>query len=382
MHILLFFTFDISLEQWFEMGFAERELELYNRLSRSGYRVTFLTYGDDRDLVFQRETGNVQVMPVYKHLRRPDNLILRLLQSLIIPIYLRNILSSVDVYKTNQMYGSWVPVLAKVFYHKRLVVRCGYEYLFDAIMNTKNKVVGFLKLFPRYLLEFFAYKCADVVVISSNFGKQFITKYFKISDRKINVISNYVDTNKFVPAKFDKRKASSNIVFVGRLHPAKNLFPLLEALENSTYTLDLIGGGVQEGDLKKFVSRGKIKARFLGVVSHKELARILPNHRVFVLPSIYENNPKALLEAMACSLPIVASNILGIREIIKHGHNGLLCEPNPVSIRHAIDTLMYSPGLREILGRNARITARHNFSINVILAHERKLYKQLLTGAR
>jgi glycosyltransferase involved in cell wall biosynthesis len=88
--------------------------------------------------------------------------------------------------------------------------------------------------------------------------------------------------------------------------------------------------------------------------------------------------PKTLLEAMSCGLPVIGANIDGIKEVIKHGKNGILCENNSNSIRGAIVTLMEDDGLERRIGENARKTIEERFSLEKLSEKELELYSQLL----
>ncbi len=87
--------------------------------------------------------------------------------------------------------------------------------------------------------------------------------------------------------------------------------------------------------------------------------------------------PKALLEAMACGLPCIGSNVEGIREIIKHKENGYLCETDAESIRQAILEVLEDGALRKNIGQNARRTIIDNFSLKKGLEKEVALYESL-----
>ena len=89
-----------------------------------------------------------------------------------------------------------------------------------------------------------------------------------------------------------------------------------------------------------------------------------------------KGNPKALLEAMACGLPCLASDIEGVREIIVNHQNGLLInckEFNSLQLKQGIDALLKNKGLAERLGNKARETIVNNFSLEQVLARETKL---------
>jgi glycosyltransferase involved in cell wall biosynthesis len=88
--------------------------------------------------------------------------------------------------------------------------------------------------------------------------------------------------------------------------------------------------------------------------------------------------PKTLLEAMACGLAVIGTNIDGTREVIKHGENGILCETDPKSIREAIVRVMEDEGLKQTLGINARKTIEQRFSLEKLTDKELGLYVKLL----
>jgi glycosyltransferase involved in cell wall biosynthesis len=84
---------------------------------------------------------------------------------------------------------------------------------------------------------------------------------------------------------------------------------------------------------------------------------------VFVLPSRFEGNPKALLEAMACGLPVIGTNVQGIRDIIRHQFNGILVDSGVESLAEAIEMLLTKPELAHKLGNQAArdIADRYTF---------------------
>ena len=127
MRLTLFFTFDVSMSTWAETGLLPREIRIYQELQNKGCRVKFLTYGDSSDYLWEAELGGIRVIPVYERLPRPKSKFLRLLQSIIIPIVFWKDLRDCDFFKTNQIWGGWVAVIAKWLLRKPLFVRCGYE---------------------------------------------------------------------------------------------------------------------------------------------------------------------------------------------------------------------------------------------------------------
>jgi len=99
---------------------------------------------------------------------------------------------------------------------------------------------------------------------------------------------------------------------------------------------------------------------------------------VFVLPSQYEGTPKALLEAMACGLAVVGTNVPGIRELIQDGVNGLLCEPDVKAISEAIARLLNDAELRARLGRAARRFVEERYAQSKVVETEARLLTTLM----
>ena len=145
------------------------------------------------------------------------------------------------------------------------------------------------------------------------------------------------------------------------------------------YCLDFIGSGPQLSQLQEIARSNGIKANFLGNIPNHELPKILNQHELFVLPSLWEGMPKTLLEAMACGLPVIGTNVSGTKEVIKDGENGILCDTDANSIRQAIVRLMDDEDLKKKLGKNARKTIEERFSLKKLVDQELNLYSQLLT---
>ena len=194
--------------------------------------------------------------------------------------------------------------------------------------------------------------------------------------RRHILIPNYVETDVFKPLNSTRNRGT--ICFIGSLGQQKNILALLEALKGLPYRIDFIGSGPLSTQLQEAARSNGIKANFLGNIPNHELPEILNQHELFVLPSLWEGMPKTLLEAMACGLPVVGTNVSGIKEVIKDGENGLLCDTDSNSIRQAIIRLMEDEKLRERLGENARKTIEQEFSLEKLIHKELELYAELL----
>jgi len=363
--LALFFTTGVSLKTWEKVGNLAREIKPYKELAKYFKEIYFFTYGDKRDLEYQKLLPeNIRIFP--KKWNLPS-----ILYSLFLPFLFSKELKKADILKTNQMSGSWSAVLTKWLYRKKLVVRCGYEWL-----KTKEKEKeAWWKLWLASFLEELSYKNADKIIVTSLEDRKFVEKRFRIKSLKIEIIPNYIDVELFKPLNISKEKG--RIIFVGRLEKGKNLFNLIEAIANLPVKLVLIGSGSLKEKLKKFSKEKKANVEFKGNIANEKLPEELNKSEIFVLPSFYEGCPKVLLEAMSCGLPCVGADVEGIKEIIRHKENGYLCKTDAKSIKEAIVNILQNKELQEKMGENARKTILENFSLEKILEKELKIYEIL-----
>lgn len=356
MKLALFFTCGMSLEKWAEIGSLSREIKPYQMIAEKFGQVRFFTYGSKKDLEYSGVVGEkITILP--KKINIPG-----CLYSFLIPFFYKSILKDIDVLKINQMAGAIPAVIAKLCWcKKKLIIRCGYEWLNVLIKEKKS----FWKKAIVYIWEKVAYKAADIIIFTSEKDKVFAQKKFNILERKIRLIPNYIDTELFKPSNFLKEK--NNVVYVGRLSKEKNLFNLIEAMAGLPVKLTLIGQGYLRNNLEQFAKVQKVPVEFLGKIANEILPQELNKAEIFVLPSLYEGCPKALLEAMACGLPCIGADVEGIKEVIIHKENGYLCQTDVVSIKKALIELLGDENLRIKIGNNARETILNNFSLEKIV---------------
>jgi glycosyltransferase involved in cell wall biosynthesis len=116
---------------------------------------------------------------------------------------------------------------------------------------------------------------------------------------------------------------------------------------------------------------------FLGLRS--DVVDLLQQSWGFVLPSRNEGMPNALLEAMACGLPCIATCVSGSEDIIADGHNGILVESEqPAQMAHALRRIIEDTELAQCLGREGRATVVREYQLAHIVERSLDLYRQLL----
>ena len=379
MHTLaLFFTRNISLKLWVDAGLFDREKQLYEEHLRRGHlqKVYWLTYGrNDAELAEQLKSSgrlhpDVEVLSMSHSSPGKWGC---LLYSFLMPLLHRHSLQAVDILKTNQMDGSWSAVIAKWLYGKPLIVRTGYtESLFkqqQSKSKSKRKIYEWI--------ERFTYRHADIGIVASNKDKQHICSMYQIPEEKINVLGNYIDTVVFRPINCEKY--ADRVIFVGRLNPQKNLFRLLEAISKTGLSLDIYGDGELRGKLERRARELNIQVSFIGVVPNHELPEVLNRYRYYILPSFYEGMPKTLLEAMACGLVCIGTNVDGINEVIEDGVNGYLAKGTEAKdIAEVINKAMRLPHNHIIAEAVRKI--RNEFSIETIVQQEKDLIENVVVG--
>lgn len=364
--LALFFTRQVSLKTWEDIGGFDREVLLYKKLAKHLKAIYFFTYGDMSDLQYaQVLPENVKIFP------RKYNLPARI-YSFLLPFIYRKELRGVDIIKTNQMNGSWAAVIAKRMFNKKLIVRCGYEWL----SFIERRKLTMWKPMLAFILESISYKNANKIVLTSKKDKEFVENRFNIVPSKVQVIPNYIDSDRFKPDNTEKEK--NRIIFVGKLEEQKNVFNLIEAVSTLSVKLIIVGNGFLRADLENFAIKKGANIEFKGNLPQEILAKEFNKSEMFILPSLYEGHPKALLEGMSAELACITTDVEGINNIITHKVNGYLCKIDAQDIKRGIQEVMSDKELQTSMGKNAREDVLKNFSVEAILEKELQIYKELV----
>jgi len=168
---------------------------------------------------------------------------------------------------------------------------------------------------------------------------------------------------------YEVRDGVFDFLFVGRLVPQKGIDVLLEALNllsrDIPWKLTLAGDGPQWTAIAGQAARLGVadRIRFLGWCGKEQLQTIYRSADIFVLPSRDEGMSNALLEAMASGLPVVCTDVAGMRDVIAPGENGMIVpQEDPKALSEALLALIEDAGKRETLGRAGRIQVVRQFS--------------------
>lgn len=361
-------------------GGSERFLQnLATRLPEDGYRITLVQLHE------QRMPGNHG----HELLTRPN---LRLLSLPVHAVYDRTGLQA------------WRRLSAMLRREHFDVVQSQHEKadILNALMPRRPGTVyvsnrrdmGFKKsprlqflfrwLNPRY----------DAVVAPARQILAGLAQCERLEPLRMNWIPNGVDTRRYAPATPERRQdarralglAADAIVFgcVARMTPVKRHVDLLDAFARVHRDLPqarlvLVGGGPLLPELKARIATLGIDAAVHLLSFRDDVDTLLPALDVLVLPSSSEGMSNAILEAMACALPVVATAVGGNLHLVQHEVTGMLVPPHdPISLATALQTLAASPLVRRRMGMAARVRIEREFSLDSMVHAFDQLYRRLL----
>lgn len=226
-------------------------------------------------------------------------------------------------------------------------------------------------------------KCDALVTITDQV-KGLYAKMFDVE--KIITIPLGIDADLFKPSKKPSFKEHYEILFAGYLYKLKGLEFLIKAFhiiaqERKDVRLRVVGDGPQKQQLIKLAQKLKIddKIIFQGFVPYNKMPQYYQQCDIFCFPTLGEPFGKAVIEAMACAKPVVASNVGGPKEIIQNKKTGILVQSaNPKILAQEILNLLNDEKTMKTIGVNARKTVLQKYSWPKIAEKYHKLYKSLI----
>jgi glycosyltransferase involved in cell wall biosynthesis len=377
-HLVLFFMRGNSLRLWDTFGLLDREVRLYRELLPHLRSITFVTHGDIRDRRYTDRLNGIRlVCDAWRYPKIGDALGLVLGfgdEFFLLPkLHLLNEHGPM-VIKSDQVKGAYIALKAARLFRKKFIARCGYlhsEFMERAYGPNSPRVQRARRLERKI------FTAADRVVVTAPTMRQIVVQRYQVPAECVKVIPNYIETERFRPIS-NQRSQLRRICFVGRLEREKNLFALLQSLKGLDVELVLVGNGSLLERLREEANSTAVSVRFLGNVQNRRLPDILNSSTLFILPSFHEGQPKALLEAMACGLPVIGTNVPGIREVIRHRETGFLCGTTPGEIRAAIQNVLSDAKLRDRMGSRARQFIVEQCALDKVVKMELAILEEVL----
>lgn len=244
----------------------------------------------------------------------------------------------------------------------------------------------------RILGEKYLTSRSDINISVSASNKRSGEHYIKAF--KSIVVNNGIDTAKFSPAgTFKNIRQELNIpadavlvIFIARFTHQKQPLALIRAFQEVLVTVPdlrllMVGDGDQKQEALEMVNTPDIKDKIYFQSFRQDVPDLLAAADIFVLPSLWEGLPIGLLEAMAMGKAIIATDVDGTKEVIRHRENGLLVKVGRVAmLASALSELGKDQSLREALRQKALETVRQQFDAKYMTREIETIYKKAAHG--
>lgn len=265
-----------------------------------------------------------------------------------------------DTILVNSMTLIWLLIVYGFIYRKKII----------AVEHNDNTIKTKHEWLCSALACLFAY---NVVYLTQKY-KEEVKKKLKIifKEKKTIVINNGIDLEKFKPNELNNKQ--NNIIIIGmqsRFTPIRDHKTLIDAIKlindkkKNTIKLELAGIGETFKEIKKYIEEQQLNntVQLLGNLDESNLILFLNRLDLYVHSSLAENLSTAVIQAMACRKPIIATNIPGINNLIKDGNTGILFEPKNVNdLTRKLESLIEDKNQRKQISKKALDYAQQHFS--------------------
>lgn len=262
-----------------------------------------------------------------------------------------------------------------------------------AFLGAQNGVYRWLY---RSLEQWLGRKMTDMLICVSRSEAALVSQWAMVASGHMAIIENAVDASAYAPtvppakAKLALGLDPGRLVigYVGRLAEQKGIDCFLRAAHevfasSADLQFVLVGEGHLEGMARQMVVSLGLEGRVLLTGFRTDIPQVLAALDVFVLPSLYEGMPYTLMEAMAAGRAVIATDVAGNRDLIRHGETGLLVPPGQAhNLASAILRLVSAPDERARLARGAMVAASMRATPDQMAQQVMELYLSVLEGNR
>jgi glycosyltransferase involved in cell wall biosynthesis len=316
-----------------------------------------------------------------RHLKRPINFLEDFLAMIEILRFIKK--NKIDIVHTHSskagILGRWAGALAKM----KIVIHTVHGWSFN----------DFQKPFLRKLslgLERLSARFTDKIIVVSNHDRQKGLDHKIGADRKYSLVRYGIDRAQFGRRDHSIRKelgiGDKEIVIgtVACFKPQKALEDFVQLASLTHQVLPqakflMVGDGVLREKIEKLIEKFNLGSRFILTGWRRDIPRVLSAMDVFVLTSLWEGLPIAVLEAMVSQVPVVATHTGGISEIIAEGETGFLvpCHDVP-SMLEKTHIFLQDASLRERITRDAKQSINERFEMETMVKAHEDLYQELV----
>lgn len=240
---------------------------------------------------------------------------------------------------------------------------------------------------PDRNFEKWLWPLADHFSCNAQVLKNMMMDRFPIPDDRITVIHNGVDLDYFRPAAAPPPAGPPVVLCIARLVPEKDHETLIRAFSQVTARhpeaeLWLVGDGPRRKAIRRLAEELLPPRRLRLLPGQSDISPLLQRSSLFVLSSVQEGLPNVVLEAMAAGLPVVATDVGGLSEVVAHGETGWLVAPKDVpALADAISHLLTHDAVRTGFGQAGRKRAEQRFSLAAMVQQHEEMFLRLLNGS-
>lgn len=265
----------------------------------------------------------------------------------------------------------------------RLSIRNRIPTLFTAHGWSFSPGAPILQRILTLPIEWIAARWCATIICVSEYDHKLALRYGVGKKEQLVTVHNGVEIPIDMPAHCT---ALRNIIFIGRLVNQKRPLDVLKALTllpkevRDTLSVSFVGGGALQPSLEKFASEHALtNVTFMGNIHRSNVLEKLSKSDLFVLPTNYEGLPRSILEALAYGVPVLASGVAGIPELIQEGVGCVLTAgKEPEEIAAHIEVLSRDPKQLEEMGVRAYRRAKEHFSLEKLIKETSAIYESIL----
>ena len=261
--------------------------------------------------------------------------------------------------------------------------KCGFWRHIPFVASQRGDYHARYGKFRLWLTEKLIYNTADILLTNSEPIQRHLCQLYP--DKKIFSIPNLLE----LPTKVWTQRQTSDtkdklIVSVGRFAPEKGHRYLIEALnllkrQDVAWRCAFLGEGELGAELRALVEEYGLSDQITFPGFCEDVFSVLLTADVFVLPSLHESSPNALIEAMGIGMPCIASDVGGIIDLIENEKNGIrIPSQNPEALTAALHRVLTEPDFAVVLGKNARATIQKKFDSETSIRKLDEIYQRFL----
>jgi glycosyltransferase involved in cell wall biosynthesis len=240
------------------------------------------------------------------------------------------------------------------------------------------------------LAERLAAKVTIKIICVSEHDRELALRWKVARPEQLVVIYNGIDPEPFLEADgaFLRKELALQdepvLAFVGRLAPQKDPLTLIDAVKRLFKGILLVvGDGELRSQVESHITENHLEKRVKLLGQRSDIPQILAASDIFVLSSRWEGLPYTIIEAMMAGLPVVATKVGGVPELVEDGITGFLVPPrDPEALAQALQKLIDDPELRKTMGQAGREKALREFTLDRMLHETERVYQEVIMAPK